>query len=306
MLNLNDLYLFVQAVDCQGFARASRQLGIPKATLSKRVAALEKELGARLIQRTSRSFVITDTGQDFYRHAAAMLIEAEAAENSVRGRLAEPSGPVRITASIPTAQLALAPLLPELARTYPKLRIELEATDRFVDVVQEGFDIVLRDHFAKLPDSGLVQRQVCVDPVCLVASPAYLNEFGTPQRPQDLAAHHGLLTATSATSWSLIPINKNIHQNTAANEAVKVSPIPRFTANDTTTLISAVNQGLGITCLPRQLCLAELLSGSFVQVLPEWTAGEVTTTLLVPHRRGMLPSVRTVVDFLVERLAVNQ
>ncbi|ARU27908.1 LysR substrate-binding domain-containing protein [Cellvibrio sp. PSBB006] len=292
MRNLNDFYLFVQAVDCQGFAPASRQLGIPKATLSKRVAALEDALGVRLIQRTSRRFVVTDTGKDFYRHAAAMLIEAEAAENIVRGRMAEPNGLVRITASIPTAQLFLAPLLPELAGKYPKLRIDLDATDRFVDVIQEGFDIVVRDHFSPLPNSELVQRQLCVDPVFLVASPAYLDTFGAPKTPQDLIAHHGLLTATSASSWSLTHMT---------GSKTKVTPISRFMANDTTTLINAASYGLGITCLPRQLCMTELLSGRLVQVLEGWTAGEVTTTLLMPHRRGLLPSVRAVVEFLFQQ-----
>src|SRR5690606_4340171 len=159
-----------------------------------------KELGVRLIQRSSRSFVVTDTGRDFYRHAAAMLIEAEAAENIVRGRLAEPSGPVRITASVPTAQLVLAKLLPELAHKYPKLRVELEASDRFVDVIQEGFDIVVRDHFSPLPDSELVQRRIGSDPVCLVAAEAYLEQHGRLVHPEDLTAHYGLLTSPSAST----------------------------------------------------------------------------------------------------------
>ena len=151
MLNLNDLFYFVQIVEHGGLAPAGRALGIPKSTLSKRLLELERDTGTRLIQRTSRSFAVTEIGQDLYRHAAAMMIEAEAAENVIKGRLAEPSGTVRITAAIPTAQNMLADLLPRLAHAYPKVRIVLHATDRFVDIVQEGFDIALRAHRLPLP-----------------------------------------------------------------------------------------------------------------------------------------------------------
>lgn len=297
MLNLNDLYYFVQAVDCKGFAPASRRLGIPKSTFSKRVSELEKALGVRLIQRTSRSFVVTETGRDFYRHAAAMLIEAEAAENVVRGRLAEPSGTVRIAASVPTAQFWLSKLLPALVVEYPKLRVELDVADRFIDIVREGFDIALRDHFAPLPDSELVQRRLGRDPVYLVAAEAYLAGRGMPGCPEDLAGHEGLFTSTATDVWLL---------ENGRGDAAEVRPVPRFIANESVVLLGAAAAGLGITCLPRKLCKGELDSGSLLRVLPGWTAGEVTTTLLMPHRRGRLPSVRVVADFLVNHFGENE
>lgn len=201
MANLNDFTFFVHVVDHGGFAPAARALNLPKSTLSKRVAELEKDLGVRLINRTSRHFAVTESGKDFYRHAAAMMIEAEAAENVVRGRLAEPSGTVRITASVPTAQLSLAPLLPQLALAYPKLRVTLHATDRFVDVIQDGFDLAVRDHFAPLPDSGLVQRRIGFQAKLIVASPLYLQGNGTPERPEDLDHHDGLLTSLASEGW---------------------------------------------------------------------------------------------------------
>lgn len=294
MLNLNDLYYFVQVVDHRGFTPASRRLAVPKSTLSKRVAALESELGVRLIQRTSRSFTVTDIGRDFHRHASAMLIEAEAAENVIRGRLAEPSGSVRITASIPTAAHSLSVLLPELARTWPRIRIELHATDRFVDLAQEGFDIGVRDHFAPLPDSDLVQRRIGEEAVYLMASPAYLARCGVPALPRDLQEHEGLLMSPAASVWAL---------QDAYGVNVDVSPRPRFIADESEVLLQAAIGGLGVTCLPQTLCQASLDAGELTRVLPEWTAGKVTTTLLMPHRRGQLPSVRAVVDFLAERLS---
>jgi DNA-binding transcriptional LysR family regulator len=293
MLNLNDLYFFVQVVDHQGFAPASRRLGIPKSTLSKRVAELERELGLRLIHRTSRSFVVTDTGRDFYRHAAAALVEAEAAESVVKGRLAEPSGTVRIAASVPTAQIWLSRLLPELGLALPGIRVELDVTDRFVDIVQEGFDIALRDHFAPLPDSELVQRRIVSQPIWLVASCGYLERSGLPTSPGQLAEHDGLLASALASTWRL---------RNEAGESLEVTPRPRFVANESVVLLGAATAGLGIACLPVKMCEQELGTKVLVRVLPGWVCGEVTTTLLTPHRRGQLPAVRAIADFLVERM----
>ena len=292
-LNLNDLTFFVAAVEQGGFAAASRRLGLPKSTISKRVAALEDALAARLIHRTSRSFTLTELGRDFYEHARAALIEAEAAEAVVRRRQAEPSGTVRITASVPVAQMHLADAVPLLARRYPKLQLQVEVTDRFVDVQQEGFDIAVRSHFAPLPDSGLVQRTLRVEPVVLLASAAYLAQRGIPRSPGELQHHDALLTAASATVWTLFD---------RSGGGTQVRPHPVMVANESTVLERAAADGLGIACLPEGMCRAALASAALTRVLPEWNAGTVTTTLVMPHRRGQLPGVRAVVEFLVERM----
>ncbi|MFC3551283.1 LysR substrate-binding domain-containing protein [Lysobacter cavernae] len=293
MLNLNDLVLFAAAVEHGGFAAASRHLGVPKSTISKRVAELEEGLAARLIHRTSRSFVLTELGRDFYEHARAALIETEAAEAVVRRRQAEPGGTVKITASVPTAQMHLAPHLPALARAYPRVQVQVVVTDRFVDLVQEGFDIAVRSHFAPLPDSGLVQRQLLVEPILLVAAPAYLDQREALHLPADLASHDGLLTAATATHWQLSDAN---------GETAQVTPLPRMVANESTVLVSAAIAGLGVVCLPETICRAPLAAGQLVRVLPEWSAGRVTTTLVMPHRRGQLPAVRATVEFLARCL----
>jgi len=292
MLNLNDLRLFARVVEHGGFAAAARALGIPKSTLSKRVGELEGRLGVRLIQRSSRSFAVTELGRDLQQRAAAMLIEAEAAEALVEGRRAEPGGTVRLTASVPAAQFWLADSLPALALAHPKIRLVLHVTDRFVDLVQEGYDLALRSHFGPLPDSGLVQRRLGLQPIHLLAAPGYLARCGVPADPEALAAHDGLLTAPAETAWRL---------QGPAGERVTVTPSPRLVADETEVLLRAAAAGLGIACLPAGLCRAALADGSLVRVLPDWTAGSVTTSLLVPHRRGQLPSVRAVVDFLVAR-----
>lgn len=292
--NLNDFAMFVHVVNHGGFAAAARALKAPKSTLSKRVAELEASLGVRLLERSSRRFVVTDAGRDFHRHASAMLIEAESARSVVLGRLAEPAGNVRLTASLPTAQLFLAGMIPDLVRRWPKLRLMVHATDRFVDLVSEGFDLGIRDHFTTLEDSDLVQRPLQYQPSVLVAAPSYLKEHGTPRAPADLTAHHGLLSG---------PLEARCRLTHARGESVEISTQPRLIADERLVLLEAASAGLGVACLPAQLCERSLRSGALVRVLPEWTAGGVTSTLLMPARRAELPAVRAVADFLIERFS---
>lgn len=289
MLNLNDLHLFVEVMDKGGFSAAARHLRRPKSTISKRVAALETSLGVRLLHRTSRSLALTDVGRDFYERARAALMEAENAESIVMSRLAEPRGTVRLTASVPTAQFHLADRLPDLARAYPKLHLEVHVTDRFVDLVQEGFDIAVRSHFAPLADSALMQRRIAVDPIFVAAAPGYLDERGVPQHPRDIDKHDGLMISSSSTVWRL--------HDKDGNEA-RATPVPRMTADESIVLLKAAAAGLGLVCLSEDICRAHLESGELVRVLPGWSAGEVTTTVLTPHRRGQLPAVRAVIDHL--------
>jgi DNA-binding transcriptional LysR family regulator len=292
VLNLNDLQVFVQVVDHGGFTAASRALQLPKQTLSKRVAELERRAGVRLIQRTSRSFTVTDLGRELYRHAAAMVIEAEAAENVILGRLAEPSGTVRITASVPTAQGRLAALLPRIAMAYPKIRVVLHASDRFVDVIQEGYDIALRAHVAPLADSGLVQRRIGSEEFWLVASQSYLEGRKTTE-PDAISGLEGIFSGDGDARWTL---------RSADGQSRSVALTPRYIANEGIAILGAAKAGLGIASLPSTICEQDIRSGSLVRVCPDWISGEITTTLLMPHRRGLLPSVRVVADLIAQQI----
>ncbi|ASY66672.1 Transcriptional regulator, LysR family (plasmid) [Sinorhizobium sojae CCBAU 05684] len=291
MLNLNDLQLFVRAVDSGGFTAAARMIGAPKSTISKRVAELEVELGARLIHRTSRSFTLTEVGREFYEHARAALIEAEAAEEVVRRRLAEPAGRVRITTSVPVAQFQLAERLAALTREYPRIHLDIHVTDRFVDLIHEGFDIAIRSHMAPLPDSGLMQRRMSVERIILVASRDYVSEHGTPQSPLELADHTGVNAGPSSNVWRL---------RSETGEEARVSPRACLSADEAGVLLRAARAGLGIVRLPETIASPDLDRGELVHLLPDWTEGTITTTILTPHRRGQLPAVRAVVDFLTK------
>lgn len=297
MMKLNDLSFFVHVVDHEGFTAASRALGIPKSSISKRIAALEDHLGVRLIHRTTRQFAVTEAGTGFYRHAKAALIEAEAAEESVRQQLSEPRGLVRLTASAAMVQMALAELIPEIAALYPKIQISVVTTNRYVDLVQENFDIAIRAHRIGLPDSEYVQRRLGFSPNYLVASPEYLVRYGTPGEPEDLRGHHGILVdgmRAHQPTWRLC------RQDDAD---LDVPIIPKLFSDDPLVTLNAALAGTAIANLPHGLCWPYIEKVKLVRLMPDWSAGGTTTTILMPHRRGQLPAVRAVVDYLAKGLA---
>jgi DNA-binding transcriptional LysR family regulator len=290
--DLNDYYYFVQSVDHGGFSAAGRALDIPKSTLSRRVIALEFRLGVRLIERTSRHFVLTDVGREFYRHAQAMLIEADAAEEAVTRRLAEPSGTVRLTCSIGMARFLADPLTRFLV-AHPKVNLVQMATNRYVDLVEEGFDIGVRGHSRSLPDSGLIQRRLSPTPWHAFAAPTQLEYAGTPQHPEELARHAAVALGTRSdeAAWHLYAEN---------GEEVVVPFVPRLRSDDLETLKTAAIAGLGLVSLPAYLAREEVSQGRLKRILPDWvTQSDAEVTLLTPSRRGQLPSVRALIDFLI-------
>lgn len=290
-IDLNDHYFFVRSVDHGGFSAAGRALNIPKSTLSRRVIALETRLEVRLIERNSRRFVLTDVGRDFYRHAQAMLIEAEAAEEAVAHRLAEPSGTVRLTCSINMARSLALPLTRFLA-AHPKVNLIQMTTNRYVDLVEEGFDVGVRGHSRPLPDSELIQRRLSPTPWHAFAAPAHLDREGTPEQPQELAQHAAVALGTRGdeAAW---------HLYAKDGEEVVVPFAPRLRSDDLETLKIAAVAGLGLVSLPAYTAREEVSQGRLKRILPGWVTSHAYITLLTPSRRGRLPSVRALIDFLV-------
>lgn len=292
MRDLNDLVYFVQVVQHGGFAAASRALNLPKSTLSRRVKQLEARLGTSLIHRSSRQFAVTDIGRDFLRHAQAMLIEADAADAVVQQHVVEPSGTVRFTCPLGMSSM-LAKAMPRFLNAYPKVCLVQHATNRFVDIVEEAYDLALRGHSGTLADSNLINRRLIHTPWTLVASPAYLARSGEPLTPRDLARHPAAMLGNGGAqgTWVLR------REGETVSEEVSVSV--RVRSDDMDTLKTVAAAGIGITALPSYLSRFEIECGSLQRVLPQWTAGDGTVTLLMASRRGQLPSVRAFVEFLV-------
>ncbi|GLQ46500.1 transcriptional regulator [Dyella lipolytica] len=295
MLDLNDFYYFVQVVDRGGFTSAGRILRVPKSTLSGRIQRLESDLGVRLLNRTSRRFGMTDVGEEFYQHAVGMLQRAEQAESVIRQRLSEPSGTIRFTTAVITAQFAMRKMVSDFIAKHPKVNLVEHATDRNVDIVGENFDVAIRAHEAPLPDSSLVQHTLAPVPWYLFAGTDYLSRVGTPTTPQELAQHASLFMMRNgiALAWHLSrPVR-------GAREELTLPLTPRLLGDDIISLKQAALDGLGIVALPGYTCRDEVRSGEMTRVLPDWQAGDSTITALIPNRHGLLPAVRAFLDHLV-------
>lgn len=297
MLDLNDIFLYVQVVDRGGFTAASRTLRTPKSTLSHRIQRLESDLGVRLLNRTSRKFGMTDAGEDFYRHAVVMLREAELAETAVRQRLTEPSGTIRCTGGVATMQFAMPDIISGFLALHPKVNIVVHSVDRMVDIVGENYDIAIRAHSDPLPDSNLVQRMLAPAPWFLFAGSDYLEANGEPERPQDLLNHPSLFMMRTGVApvWRL-------RQARRAKSEIVIPLAPRLLSDDMVGLQQAAIKGAGIVALPGYVCRAAVQAGALRRVLPAWTADDSTITALIPYRQGLLPSVRAFLDHLAVEL----
>jgi DNA-binding transcriptional LysR family regulator len=292
---LDDFYYFAKVIEHGGYAKASRALGIPKSRLSRHVAALETRLGVRLVNRSTRRFVVTEVGQEVRRHAAAMLAEADAAVEAVEFARAEPSGVVKASCPVALTQTAMVQYLPEFLARYPKIRLMLHATNRRVDVINEGFDVALRVRTVPTGEDGLVMRTFGSSSNILVASRQYLDERGRPERPEQLAQHATLSfsSETDRQTWELFD---------ADGTSVRIEHAPRLVCHDFPMLRAAVLAGLGIALLPESVVRADLDSDTIEPVLPNWTLPLGVFHLVFPTRRGLLPSVRAFIDFLAERM----
>ncbi|GAA0697776.1 DNA-binding transcriptional LysR family regulator [Dyella sp. SG562] len=293
--DLNDLYFFASVVEHGGFSAAGRALGIPKSRLSKRIAQLEDRLGVRLLQRTTRRFVVTEVGERFYSHCRAVLEEARAAQDAVDELRTEPRGVVRVSCPNSLAQTIVAHVLPDFLAQYPKVQVRLQATNRRVDLIGEGVDVAIRVRSKLDTDATLVMRTFGQSRVLIVASPKLLEQSGRPKLPADLSAIPALAMNEheGAHSWELLG---------ADNERVVVDIQPRLICGDFSVLLESARRGIGVTLLPEFVCAPAITNGDLEVLLPDWSVPEGTMHFVYPSRRGLLPGVRAFVDFLAERL----
>lgn len=293
--DLNDLYYFSAVVDHGGFAAAERALGIPKSRLSRRISALESELGVRLLQRSTRRFAVTDVGTSVHRHAQSMLAEAQAAREVVDRLSAEPRGSVRVSVPVSMAQQQMPKLLPEFMALYPKVRVQLIVSNRRVDVINEGVDVAIRVRSKLDEDGSLVMRSFGPIQELLVASPAYLNRTGRPQTPEELTDHVTLSVNEddARQRWEL---------HGPDGEVRRIELQPRVTGFDFPMMQAMAENGIGITLLPETICADAVRRGDLEVVLPQWRLPQGIAHAVFASRRGMLPAVRVFIDFLAQKL----
>ena len=293
MVDLNDMLYFVEVVERGGFAAAGRALGIPKSRLSRRVADLEVHLGVRLLQRTTRKLSLTQVGETYLRHCQAMRDAALAASDAVAEVQTEPRGTIRVSCPVTLAQTVLGELMPDFLKRCPLVQVEMQLTNRPVNLVEEGVDVALRVR-SSLDDSGsMVVKRLDVSRQILVASPDLLERQGTPKSLDDLQLLDSLaMTAVDGHS-SLLLVGPEGKEH-------RLQLQPRYVADDLLTLKFAALAGSGMCWLPDYMCQEELAQGSLVQLLPQWSPPPGIVHAVFPSRRGLAPAVRNFLDFLGE------
>jgi len=294
MRDLNDLQFFAAVVENRSFSEAARRLGVPKSRVSRRVALLEERLGVRLLERSTRKLNVTEVGQQIYQHARAAIEEANALDDVALRMRSDPRGLVRISCPHGIHAIVSQKLTTFLA-AHPLLHVQMIVTNRRVDLIEEGVDIALRVRERLDTDADVQVKKIGSSTKILVASPQFLAQVGRPAEPAELSRfpllHQHEQPGPSA--WTL----KN---SGGVHETIEFQP--RLATGDFEVLAGAACAGLGIALLPRASCRAELASGHLVQVLQDWTAPDGIVHLVFASRRGMLPSVRAVIDFAADAL----
>jgi len=297
MDDLNDLYFFAAVVKHNGFTAAARATGVEKTRLSRRVAGLERRLGLRLLQRSTRKLALTEAGQRFHVLCAAAVEGANAAYESVAELQAEPTGAVRLSCPVVMAQSYLAPILPTYLARHPKVNVLLEATDRSVSLIEERFDLALRARPQLDGDAGMVVKTLGHARRVMVASPSFLGSNGRPGSPSELSR------------FDVVSQLGDQHEGTAqwtlastSGETARVKLSPRLVSSDLRVQLEAVLHDIGIALMPEPIVAEALTSRALEQVLPDWTAPEHLIHLVYPPPRGMLPSVRSLIDYLMTHL----
>lgn len=291
-MQLEDIRIFVTIVNMGSFTAAAEHLRLSKQYVSRRVAALEKKVSARLLVRNTRKLSVTDTGQVFFHHAQRILEEVHEAEQVISARQQKLSGSFRISLPMIYGVQRLAPLIIEFQAAHPDLSVHIDMSDRYVDVVGEGYDMVLR--IGNLMDSTLIAR--CLGKLAMVicASPAYLEKHGIPRTHTDLMQHNCLLYGREGQSgWKL----------TAEGQPIACAVRGNLSSNHGEVIRDAAQAGAGVALLPAFIVEDALRQGTLVQILPASSPPPLTLSALYPRHRQNSAVTRVLLSFLAERVA---
>lgn len=290
MNDLEGMAVFAEVVEARSFTGAAARLGMSKAAVSKKISRLEDRLGARLLNRTTRRLSLTEIGAAFYERCARIVAEAEEAELAVTHLHATPRGTLRVDAPHSFGVQYLAPLLPEFMAQYPDLSVDITFNDRFVDLVDEGFDLAIR--IAHLPDSSLIARKLADSRRVVCASPDYWTRHGRPSAPTDLAAHNCLGYSYLAT--------RNEWRFTGPDGLFTVRVSGTLASNSGDVLRQAAAGGLGVVFTPVFMACDDLRAGRLEPVLTEFEDAPQGIYAVYPHSRLLSAKVRAFVDYLVD------
>ena len=282
--------VFVAVVENGGFSSASRSLGVSKSAVSKRINQLENHLGVLLLHRTTRKLSLTEAGERYYEHAAQALSAAKKAEDAVTELQGEPQGKLKISSPMSFGRLHVAPLIPKFMQRYPKLQIDLVMDDKNIDLVADGIDVAIRS--GDMPDSTLIARKLAPLRQVLCASPTYIERYGMPITPSELAERNCILFSYSgdANEWTLNKDDKS--------EVVMVSG--SYRVNNSEAILEALREGVGIGRLPTFVAGPELKGGNLVRILESYHIPDHIFYAVFPERQYLPAKVRAFLDFAVE------
>ncbi len=291
MERYSDIAVFVSVVEAGSFTAAAEALELSKAAVSKYVGRLEKRLGARLLNRTTRRLTLTEAGQALYERASGAIADLAAAESAVAELADAPRGRLRVTAPAHFGEAFLAPLFAAFRKRYPDIQLDVDLDNRIVDLVEEGFDVGLR--ITRLDSGSMVARKLADIRMVTVASPEYLERHGTPREPMDLREHECLL-------YNLDRVPGEWRYRRGLDRLISVRVSGGFRCNSDGALKRAALDGIGILRFPELFVQEELRDGRLVAVLGEYEMHKVTLSAVFPTRAHLAPKVRVFVDFLVE------
>jgi len=286
---LDGVAVFVGVVDAGSFTTAAQALGHSTSYISKLITRLEKRLGSRLLNRTTRTISLTDAGRAYYERCSQIVIDAENAERSINRLQERPSGLLRVNAPVSFGTRRLLDVLPTFLHRYPEINLEVEFNDRYIDVVSEGYDVVIRVGFNK--DSNLVMRAFTSSYSVVVASPDYLRHRGTPTTAEELVNH-------DCITYSLLP-TPNHWEFYKEGERSTVTVTARVMFNNAEMGVAMVKQGIGIARLPLFNCKEEVNRGELKVILQDYEQTPFDVYAVYPHRQYLTAKVRAFVDFLV-------
>ena len=294
MDRLTAMRTFRTVVETGGFSAAARRLGLSKAAVSKQVAELEAHFGTALLQRTTRRLNATDAGRRYFENCVRLLDELTEVEAEVRNSQAEPSGRLRVSAPINFGNAVLGPVICAIAQRYPKLEIQVELNDRFVDLIEEGFDVALRIR-TNLPDSSLIARKLCKITRSVCAAPGYLKRNGTPKTPEELKNHACLIytLSTSPYDWKF----------SSGSKSVTVRVNGGIQSNNGQFLMSFLYAGMGIAFLPDFTVGDDIRTGQLKRILEDYPADPHDLYLVYPANRHQSPKLRAFMDMAAEHLS---
>lgn len=291
---LNLIASFVSVAEHLSFIAAANVIGTSPSTISRKVSRLEDALGVRLFERTTRRVALTEAGRLYHRHCVRIFNHLADADAMIASLNSEPSGLLRVSFPVAFGRLQLSEIISEFLDAYPKVKVEANYTDRFVDLIEESYDAVVR--IGALPDSTLIARKIASNRRLVVASRSYLERFGSPREPGELANHHCLSFSHYSASGSIWRFKRETRV-----EEVKVSG--EFKSDSSEAIYETALRGRGIGLVASYLCYDSIEKGDLVLVLPEWTSvPEAGVYVAYSSSKHLAPKVRVFSDFLVQRL----